>query len=60
MAKDPEESASSGGRKMLGKLKDNGRTVNGMISNGTTGPGMSPNKPEDSSKETGATGSSPL
>ena len=54
MAKDPEESASSNGtkagqtlpmiRQMLGKLKDNGRTVNGMISNGMTGPGMSPKK----------------
>ena len=54
MAKDPEESASSSGRKagqtlpmirqMLGKLKDNGRTVNGMINNGMTGPGMGPKK----------------
>ena len=54
MARDPEESASSSGRKagqtlptirqMLGKLKDNGRTVNGMINNGMTGPGMSPKK----------------
>ena len=30
-------------RQMLGKLKDNGRTVNGMI-NGMTGPGTSPKK----------------
>ena len=54
MARDPEESASSSERKagqtlpmirqMLGKLKDNGRTVNGMINNGMTGPGMSPKK----------------
>ena len=54
MAKDPEESASSSGRKagltlpmtrrMPGKLRDNGRTVNGMINNGMTGPGMSPKK----------------
>ena len=49
-----EKGASSSGRKagltlptirqMLGKLKDNGRTVNGMINNGMTGPGMSPKK----------------
>ena len=54
MAKDPEEGASLSGRKagltlpiirrMPGKLKDNGRTVNGMINNGMIGPGTSPKK----------------
>ena len=53
VAKDPQESASSRGRKagqtlpmtipMLGRRQmDNGRTVNGKISIGMTGPGTSP------------------
>ena len=54
-AKDPEEDASSRKgkaglilpmiRQMLGKPKDNGRTVNGKINHGMTGPGTSPRKP---------------
>ena len=54
-AKDPEEDASSRKgkaglilpmiRQMLGKLKDNGRTVNGKINHGMTGPGTSLRKP---------------
>ena len=54
-ARDPEENASSKGgkagrtlpmiRQTLGKAKDNGRTVNGMINHGMTGPGTSPRKP---------------
>ena len=39
-------------RQMLGKPKDNGRTVNGKINHGMTGPGTSLRKPmEEKEKE---------